>query len=660
MVEFDQAEWGHGLEVAPSPTDTGMEFVPIEETRKVIPTNAIRMWTNPSRERLQRADMTKNLALIDFWLSSDQQKRIAAVDAPELTYQEYLDDRVKMILEAIQKYGDNAWWCICGEQDGGVYWPDQYFESKEAAYRFFEECILENIPGRYDTNRKMTDIPMMRKHYGVELSQKNTAMQVSKCFSTHYPYKWGCGLVWLERNAGLSNVQVGIAFMRGAAKQYHGKWGMDFSTWGGPSAGTCHFDAAGNRLAGVSASLLEREYLCTFHAGADFILSESSNSTFWVKHPDGKFKLSPLGNIAKNFGEYSLNTSPDLGAPHTPVAVMLEQYHGWEPGIKTIWGDKLPYTNAERMIDNFFELAFPGYDENGFSPKWSPLHPEGFGWQGQDQCRKLLADGNGLHEIEAGSLAASTWGDCIDAVLDDCKLDVLQKYPVLILLGGIKLTDELRERLQKYVENGGELIINTRQISDADAELTGVKLTGEVKLLPQVKPSWNKLTHDDGLVNHDIVEVTGKNAEVFVKAKRGYQKTEGPAIVCNKLGKGKVFTTTRPYMQAGNGKTLSNHCRDFLNWVVSPHLPIKVIGESFIQYTINMNGGNLKMLLINNSENAWSGQLVPANSNIDLSKAAEIIPGKEPVEYPQTGNNPKVTIDPYGYKIYEFNDAIKS
>jgi hypothetical protein len=282
VLEFDAAEWGPGLELAPSPTASGVEYTTIEQNRAAIPANGVRIWTNADAKRLERARTGQYFTLVDFWLSSAQQKMVAQ-QYPGLSYQQYLDQTVALLRAYMKKDGERVWWCLCGEQDGGVHWPTHKFKSKKEAFQYYRDCYLTNKPGRYDANRKMADYPMMKNRYRIDFKKENLAIHVSKCFSTHYPYEWGARMVWLERTGTLGNAQIGVAFLRGASRQYDGYWGMDVSSWGGCADGTCHFNKKQVQLAGISESLILREFIYYFYAGTNFILAESNAACAWIK-----------------------------------------------------------------------------------------------------------------------------------------------------------------------------------------------------------------------------------------------------------------------------------------------------------------------------------------------------------------------------------------
>jgi hypothetical protein len=619
VVEFDQAEGCENCDEGnfPSPTESGIEYTSIEQIREAIPVNGVRVWCNPDIARMARADTDNHFALVDFWLQSDLQKTVAKL-YPDMSYQEYLDCQVELLRELMEKNGERVWWSICGEQDDGVVWPRKLFSSKREAYKYFEECNLTNIPGRYpNTNRKMTDFKMLHDRYHVDFAKDNIAMQVSKCFSTHYPYEWGARLVWCERTGNLGSAQIVTAFMRGAANQHDGYWGIDISGWGGIIEGACFYDKSGAQLAGVSNNLILRQMIAYYYSGANLIHLESTASSCWIKSNDGSCRLSPYGEDCRRFGEHSLIKHPERGIPLVPFAVMLEHDHGWDPRDHRLWGGCVEYGPGDQMIDDFFNFVFPGQEIHHCLPETIDDHD-------YIQYRQAAA-GNKIDEfslsLEEGLLAASRYGDSFDVVLENCPLEVLRKYPVLVICGAIKIDNALKAKLREYVAEGGELILNTTHMPEPDPKFTGTTATGEYNSYSKFHTSWKKIW-DEGPTLLEVIKPEPE-AEVVVTAKRGYNP-DAPAIVRKRIGKGAVYCTFTLYNRKGTGKPMAVHCQDFLDNIFSKFLPIKLSGNFHIQYQITETESGLILTIINNYPEVWHGRVDYLNPQYEIHEARDI------------------------------------
>lgn len=640
-VEFDQGEALEGKEYFPSPTLTGIEYTTIEQTRAAIPCNGVRIWTNPDEPRLARADPARHLAIVDLWLQSDQQRAVAKL-YPGEDFQGFLDRRVALLRRYMARDGERVWWCICGEQDGGVIWPARFFKDKRAAYEYYRECYFENDPGRYpNRNRKMADFIMMRDRYRVDFARDNIALHVSKCFSTHYPYEWGARLVWCERTGSLGSAQVAAAFMRGAARQYGGYWGMDISGWGGCVPGACFYGANGRQICGLSDSLVLRELVAYFYSGANLVHLESSASSCWIKKPAGGFVLSDYGRHAQRFGRHALIEHPGRGEPVVPCAVMLEHDHGWDPRDHRLWGGCVEYGPGDLMIDDLFNFIFPGQEDNAClaGDINDPDH----------QLRQALAKDPGMaadwRTLEKGVLAASRFGDCFDVVLENCPLEVLRHYPVLVIAGALRLTPELQDKLAQYAAAGGAVVLNIKHYQRIAPEFAGFETTGEVASYPKFHTAWGNVW-DEGPLALDIAALR-PGAAAVIEARRGHQPTV-PAAVKHPVGRGAVYTTMVHYARKGPGKPLAVHCQDLLAQLIRPHLPVVAEGPP-IQHMVTAQGQRLIVALINNGPAPWMGKILANRAGLQFTQAADIW---EPAPLPLAGAAAvEVACPAFGFRI---------
>ncbi len=616
-VEFDQAEFMEGQDDIPSPTTTGIEYTTLEMNRSEIPSNGVRIWTNPDSAKMQRADTGRYFVMTDLWLASDQQRKVAKL-YPELSYQEYLDTQVDLLRKLMKRNGERVWWGLCGEQDGGVIWPDRFFKNKKEAYEYYRECYFGNDPSRYpNATRKMADFVMMKERYGIDFQKENIAMQVSKCFSTHYPYEWGARFAWCERTGSLGNAQIAVAFMRGAASQYGGYWGIDVSGWGGCVPGACLYDETGNQLCGITDSLMLREIVSYFYSGTNLVHLESTASSCWIKDKNNKFKLSPYGEKCKKFGQHVLIDHPDRGKTCVPFAVMLEHDHGWDPRDRRIWNGCVEYGPGDQMIDDFFNFIFPGQEDNCYIIN---------GLDDKDCFDRMKAAENpgvqerDWRELEKGVLATSRFGDSFDVVLENCPLDVLKRYKVVVVAGAIKINPELQEKLKQYVESGGKVVLNIKHLDNPDPEFTGFKSKGETLSYPKFFTSWGN-AWDEGPSILEMVELAD-NTKVIVEARRSYQP-DTCAISRKKIGHGEVYTSMIHYNRKAPGKPLAPHYQDFLSWLFNPYLPVKVEGNH-IQHIVSEKDNSIIVTLINNKPELWNGKIIINKPGVSIDKVKDL------------------------------------
>jgi len=67
--------------------------------------------------------------------------------------------------------------------------------------------------------------------------------------------------------------------------------------------------------------------------------------------------------------------------------------------------------------------------------------------------------------VESDSVTNGLYADSADVLLQNASQSVLESYPALILSGDLKLSSEETARYEKYVENGGILVLNTAYLS---------------------------------------------------------------------------------------------------------------------------------------------------------------------------------------------------
>ncbi len=262
----------------------------------------------------------------------------------------------------------------------------------------------------------------------------------------HYFLKEGLyTLIGAETAQGLPNTQIYYSFIRGAGKQYGVPWFGNASVWNrwGWKNYSGVSDYNGGETRGTSLSLLKR--LIYTH-----IMYNCSAVGFESSFLDGKDKLSPVGKIQQSANKWvEKNGSP--GILYTPVAVMLDFFSGWtfprhlySNNIFRVWGN-LPYEAGDFLTDNVLDLLYPGYRDASF-----------------------------FHN-EKGFITPTPYGDAADCILSDSPLWILNQYPVIITGGHLSGGDEIKDKLEKYVEAGGKLIITAGSLENISGGLGGIK-----------------------------------------------------------------------------------------------------------------------------------------------------------------------------------------
>ena len=260
----------------------------------------------------------------------------------------------------------------------------------------------------------------------------------------HYFLKEGeYTLIGAETAQGLPNAQVYYSFIRGAGKQYGVPWFGNASVWnrwGWKNYAGITSDGGGDTQ-GTSLSLLKR--LIYSH-----IMYNCVAVGFEASHLDKRGKLSPIGKIQQSANKW-VKKYGNPGNLYTPVAIMGDFFSGWSfprhlysGNIYRVWGN-LPYEAGDYLTDGILNLFYPGYQDASY-----------------------------FHD-EKGFISATPHGDAADCILSDCPLWLLQQYPVLVIGNKLSGGHEIKDKLEKYVETGGHLIITAGSLEHMPAGLLG-------------------------------------------------------------------------------------------------------------------------------------------------------------------------------------------
>lgn len=330
----------------------------------------------------------------------------------------------------------------------------------------------------------------------------------------HYAAEFGFDQIGSEIGENINGYQWHIALNRGAARQYRKPWFIDFSAWHGPSI----TDYSEGRIWGEhsgpdhghSMSLFERSLFMSYLAGAGQITAEAGGAIAFLTEMDdqGRYRLSPYGEVCRRFREFTQD-HPDVGIPCTPFAVVLDRYHGAYPGFgerRAFW--HFPYNAGDEMTWKLIDLLWPG--------SWEVMGRE-----------------------EEGTLVSGPFGDTFDILLQNAPLEVLELYPCLILSGDLRLSPAEVECYQRYVRQGGTLILNTAYLP----------------MFPAYTPSMN------GGVRHEVRDGAGR------------VRVYGPDFEVDELA-------------------------SMLREELAEWLPVEVTGD--VQYLVNIRGHAVDVTLINN------------------------------------------------------------
>ena len=297
---------------------------------------------------------------------------------------------------------------------------------------------------------------------------------------------------------------------------------------------------------------------------------------------DQKFHISPMAKINIHFYD-NIAKKRDRGVTVTPVALVFDRHHGYFPlYLSTIvWG--------------FF----------------SPTEMEKVMWAIDSHIFKRTKDNS--------TYTTSPFGDIFDVITNDSKTDFLKTYQALYLTGDVTLDKAFAARLQEYVKAGGTLVVNAellKKYNTLSPEFTGCELTEETG---KSMASYSRLS---GTV---IPERSPYEYRV-VKPRKGTQvlavtadEKQNPAIVLNRVGKGRVIVTAPFHMK--EAKSMENMLALFDQLMFklrNDSIPVKV--ETPMQYSFNRNKTGWIVYLQNNSGLPPKGGVFQKPLKCDVTK----------------------------------------
>ncbi len=393
-------------------------------------------------------------------------------------------------------------------------------------------------------------------------------------------YWWECQVVG-------TSLQIGSAYVRGAARQYGRKWCMDVSPW---SIATwfSKLDEKGENYGGVPTSVHQRSWIYGYLAGADCVLEESSSLThFYYKDKANRkgYALSSIGRAAKEVSRFCFVRCPDRGECVNPVGLLLEHEHGFEPCFHTNFKGKGPWYclemgPGEYEIERFWDAVYPGH---------SFLMPASM--RTADMSRE---------EIEPQILHNSAMGDVFDVITDRCSPETMRRYPVIMTLGAIKAGKDVIGRLSDFVRAGGRLIINVEHVGE-DAQ--------DIPIFGAVFGARTRTEHRGEIFT--VAKVQPAGARVVLADCFG-----NPLILENAVGKGCVSLICASHALSGEvigtGSRYLRFVLEYLEKIVAAVYPLQAETDRGRnpQYMLNKSKNGYLAIAGSHYQGGWQGRLV--------------------------------------------------
>ena len=482
---------------------------------------------------------------------------------------------------------DRSLWSLMIEWDqGGGPWvpngrPKYVGLTRAQAYSQFTGYYLNNAPplGTY-----LAQPPAER---GCRL-----ASVTDYAPNAFYAFQMGVDVGLMERAIDeLGDTSTGLAFMRGAGRLYDRPWGIDISLWRTSADSATDFNSNGRLIGGWSPSYIRRHLYIAYMGGAHIIQIEPA-----VYYSPGTTQLNPFGQMMKDFANFSLIRHADVGAPVVPMALMLDfnsgfdTKHGLYNQFDGVWYQDIPYSSGDYMINNFLKVAYPNHWLHGTTPNAPFSDSAGY--------RSFLASGGDPRPYEP--MPTTRWGDTMDVTLNTASLSALNRYKVIVLMGGVVIDARLRPILQSWVQGGGTLVVNASQVTSADEPLLGVKLGGALVSGGASRWAADGTTYNEP--SYLYKPVTLSSASVLATT------GSAPLITSNTVGSGRVILTTPDFLQSSARSQLLSIGVHLFDWLNRQVAPAQVSGPP-AEYLFNTAPGRLITTVINNSGSTWSGAI---------------------------------------------------
>ena len=420
----------------------------------------------------------------------------------------------------------------------------------------------------------------------------------------HYFASFGASKLQTELNCGCPTVQPSTAFLRGAARDAGLPSCIHWSAWGGDDYTAQSYDQDGKLSVGYSPSLQLREWVFAWLAGIhEMTCFENAESQVWYHDRNGERRLTQSAENLARFTEMALRKGlPGLEPgrpvePYTPFALMLERHHGYSPGRDAIWWGTVEWTRDEDNLRTFFETVWPSHRYLlGGVKRWEWQKDL---WKSPTEYRRLRAEGLETEDFEKGIMSDTRWGDTFDAITEDAAPEMLARYRVIMLVGGIRLHSELRARLEDYVEAGGIVVANAPQIGRTCEKWLGVRL-------PHYYPGsrYDGLPFNVSLADAEAVDVIVPRPIQTEAGREHPAPLLAPTMLTRvKRGKGEVFLTTLDYKAEGAMDLYG----PFLDGLFGRFLPVRLESEQKdgVGWMLNPLPKGWLLTVMNHGWNYW-------------------------------------------------------
>lgn len=427
------------------------------------------------------------------------------------------------------------------------------------------------------------------KIYKTKVAESHWAKGIP-CISTevlalaHELHDMGARIIGYEEDSTNYHVPMRIAFERGAARQYGGAWinyasgnfgdSCNYFTQDPivPRGAKCWFHSKYAVTDGVSVGWYRKLYYLNYLGGASAIFWEQGLSNQWMMPGPGThpIQLSPFGRATEDFQAF-VRRLPDRGEPVTPIAVLLNHAHGYEPvSYRCRMLNVFPLSRADLELRELFNVCW---------------YPSGV-LEGRPAAPDVQSMPSGIH------------GNIFDVLVDrPARARAIFDYSVLWAAGDVDLGGTWPALLEEYVRKGGTLVINETAAKTLPAKLLGLRFKGQMLHAEEWRPADGKVQASTPFEVAGV-ELQGAKPIVWAEGKT-------PLVTRHTVGKGAVLVTLVPRL-LGEDERAHPVLPYLMNGLTSDLLPVEVRrsdgsplrGE--VLYQINRTKDGYLVLLVNN------------------------------------------------------------
>lgn len=437
------------------------------------------------------------------------------------------------------------------------------------------------LRGQAEAWSKIYKTPVPEAH----MSKSISCLSVESIALAHMFHEIGSQVVGYEEDATNVHVPMRIAFERGAARQYGHAWINYASGNFGDACNYFHQDPVVPRGAkgwwhskyavtdGVTIAWYRKMYYLNYLGGASAIYWEQSLSNQFLLPGPGThpIQLSPYGRATEDFQAF-VDRLPDRGEPYTPIGVLLNYGHGYEPvNYRCQMLNAFPESVADRELRELFNVF------------WYPT---------------AITEGQPAAP-DVQSLPSGKYGNLFDVLVDrPARAKAILDYPVIWAAGDVELTGQWPAVLEDYVKRGGTLVVNgeaaRRRLPD---RLLGFALTGTL----DTAESWTPT----GGTARDCTPYQVERGQLAGAEVLAWAKPEVPLITRHKVGDGAVILTLCPRM-LGLDERAHPALPYLMNGLTQDLLPVEVRLASGAEvngevlYQVNKTKDGWLVALVNN------------------------------------------------------------